>query len=125
VNGAQLYFSPTGRISRRTYWLWFILPVFLLPVLLIVLLPPTFLADLDSAVVWSPATLVVFVAIGLIANWLIILGGIKRMHDRNRPGAFLLFYLIPLIGPLWIMIELGFLRGSIGANRFGPDPLRS
>lgn len=125
MNGVQLYFSPTGRISRRTYWFRFILPVFLLPVLLIVLLPPTFFADLDSAVMWSPATLVVFVVIGLAANWLIILGGIKRIHDRNRPAAFLLFYLIPLIGPLWLTIELGFLRGSIGVNRFGPDPLRS
>jgi uncharacterized membrane protein YhaH (DUF805 family) len=24
---------------------------------------------------------------------------------------------------IWFFVELGFLRGSIGPNRFGPDPL--
>jgi uncharacterized membrane protein YhaH (DUF805 family) len=49
--------------------------------------------------------------------------GIKRFHDRDKSGWWLLISLVPLIGPLWLLVELGFLQGSEGANRFGPDPL--
>jgi uncharacterized membrane protein YhaH (DUF805 family) len=31
--------------------------------------------------------------------------------------------LIPVLGTLWVLIECGFLRGTRGGNRFGPDPL--
>ena len=48
--------------------------------------------------------------------------GIKRCHDRNRTGWFLLIGLIPLVS-IWLVVELGFLRGTVGQNRFGPDPL--
>jgi uncharacterized membrane protein YhaH (DUF805 family) len=48
---------------------------------------------------------------------------IKRCHDRDKSGWFVLISFIPVIGPLWMLVELGFLRGSDGQNRFGPDPL--
>ncbi len=41
---------------------------------------------------------------------------------RNRTGWFLLIGLIPLVS-IWLVVELGFLRGTVGPNRFGPDPL--
>ncbi len=46
----------------------------------------------------------------------------KRLHDRNRSGWFLLILLIPLIGAIWLIIELGFLRGTKGPNKYGADP---
>jgi uncharacterized membrane protein YhaH (DUF805 family) len=33
-----------------------------------------------------------------------------------------LIVLIPIIGAIWILIELGFLVGTPGPNRFGPLP---
>ena len=45
---------------------------------------------------------------------------IKRFHDRDKSGWWVLIGLIPLIGPLWLLIELGFLKGTDGPNRFGP-----
>jgi uncharacterized membrane protein YhaH (DUF805 family) len=69
---------------------------------------------------------------------------IKRLHDRNKSGWWLLvFYLLPgvigNIGPytgldivfqlaslalsIWALVELGFLRGTSGPNQYGPDPL--
>ena len=48
---------------------------------------------------------------------------IKRCHDRDKSGWFVLISFIPVIGPIWLLVELGFLRGSQGENRFGPDPL--
>ena len=46
---------------------------------------------------------------------------IKRFHDRNKSGWWLLIGLIPIIGAIWLLIELGFLTGTPGPNRFGPQ----
>ncbi|MEE9544269.1 MAG: DUF805 domain-containing protein [Rhodospirillales bacterium] len=55
--------------------------------------------------------------------WTSLAVGAKRCHDRGRSGWFQLISLIPLIGSLWLLVELGFLKGKEGENRFGPDPL--
>ena len=52
-----------------------------------------------------------------------IMLGIKRCHDRDRSGRFLLIGLIPIVGAIWLLVDLGFLRGTAGPNGFGPDPL--
>jgi uncharacterized membrane protein YhaH (DUF805 family) len=50
--------------------------------------------------------------------------GIKRCHDRNRSGWFVLIAFIPLV-QLWYFVEMGFLSGTRGDNRFGPDLVKS
>jgi uncharacterized membrane protein YhaH (DUF805 family) len=75
--------------------------------------------------------------------------GIKRLHDRDKSGWWLLlFYLVPylLLGPIgwitgpermlgvalavasaavtiWMIVEIGCRRGTVGPNQYGPDPL--
>ena len=44
---------------------------------------------------------------------------IKRFHDRDKFGWWGLIVLIPIIGAIWLLIELGFLKGTLGPNRFG------
>ena len=44
---------------------------------------------------------------------------IKRFHDRDKSGWWVLIGLIPIIGAIWLLIELGFLKGTPGPNRFG------
>ncbi len=46
----------------------------------------------------------------------------KRWHDRERSKIWTLLILPPIAGPIWTFIELGFLRGTEGPNRFGSDP---
>ena len=46
---------------------------------------------------------------------------IRRLHDTDRSGWWFLIVLVPLIGPIWFLV-LTFLDGTIGDNRFGPDP---
>ena len=73
----------------------------------------------------------------------------KRIHDRNKTGKLAaLFYglwfvfmaaaiatggnaviaiglfLLSLAISIWFLIEFGCLRGTIGSNRYGPDPVR-
>ena len=47
----------------------------------------------------------------------------KRWHDRNKSGWWSLIVLVPIVGSIWMLIELGILRGTDGDNRYGPDPL--
>ena len=80
---------------------------------------------LDSAI----GTLNVRTNIGLLGTIVFLLSlipffiiQIKRCHDRDRSGWFLLIYLIPVAG-LVVFYELGFLNGTVGENKYGPDPL--
>ncbi len=47
----------------------------------------------------------------------------KRCRDRGHPNWYLFLWFIPIIGPLWLLIELGLRRGTLGPNKYGPDPL--
>lgn len=47
----------------------------------------------------------------------------KRWHDRDKSGWWSLILLVPVIGAIWMTVECGFLHGTDGLNRFGPDPL--
>lgn len=47
----------------------------------------------------------------------------KRWHDRDKSGWWSLIMLVPLIGAIWLLVELGILEGTRGANQYGPDPL--
>ncbi len=60
--------------------------------------------------------------LGIAAIWMKLAVLVKRWHDRDKSGWFVLVTLIPLIGWLWQLIECGFLEGTPGSNRFGPSP---
>jgi uncharacterized membrane protein YhaH (DUF805 family) len=47
---------------------------------------------------------------------------VRRLHDTDRSGWWLLLFLIPLIGSI-VLIVWWCTRGAGGHNRFGPDPL--
>jgi uncharacterized membrane protein YhaH (DUF805 family) len=79
--------------------------------------------------------------------WICLATSVKRLHDRDRSGSWIVpFFVLAnfsrniqewlgdsifsfLIGLalfilcIWGFIELGFLRGTRRINRFGPDPL--
>ena len=59
----------------------------------------------------------------LVLAWVNLAVHAKRWHDRNKSILWILFWFIPIIGQIWTLIELGFIRGTSGPNRFGPDPL--
>ncbi|WP_062212549.1 DUF805 domain-containing protein [Aureimonas sp. AU12] len=67
----------------------------------------------------------------LVAGILVWMGGgyvslaisAKRWHDRGKSGWWQLLLLVPVIGFIWVLVDTGFLKGTDGPNRFGPDPL--
>lgn len=110
----RFLFSFEGRIARKQYWLRFALPFFVV----------TLIADGLANAANSTALNVLSILVKLILIWPSFAIGAKRCHDRDRSGWFQLIVLIPIVGAIWLLIELGFLRGTAGPNRFGPDPLQ-
>ena len=46
---------------------------------------------------------------------------VRRFHDQDKSGWFVLLALIPFLGGLIVLVFM-CLEGTKGANRFGPDP---
>jgi uncharacterized membrane protein YhaH (DUF805 family) len=53
--------------------------------------------------------------------WSALAVSAKRWHDRDKSGWWALVQFIPVIGWIWILIENGMRRGTVGPNRFGDD----
>ena len=107
------YVSFNGRAARSEYWYWTLFVYLLLIV--------AWLIDMTvfgfnttgvnpMAVLASLATLLPTLAVSA-----------RRLHDIDRSGwwALLIFTVIGYI----VLIYWACLRGTVGANRFGSDPL--
>lgn len=99
-----------GRFNRARYW------AFTLAYLAVYIV----LAIIDGVVGTGGVLPLIF---ALAALYPAICVAIKRWHDRDKSGWWVLIALIPLIGAIWTLIECGILAGTSGPNRFGPDPL--
>ena len=125
----QNLFSFSGRLNRARFWLTLIVTDIVLFVVLGVLVAMGG-GSLDMATNGSMPTvgggivggIVAFVAM-VAAVWIGLAVGVKRFHDRGKTGWWVLIALVPVIGGLWYLIECGFLRGTIGPNAYGPDPV--
>ena len=98
----KILFSFDGRINRKIYWAFYI------PVLILCALSGVGYKDWN---VWR-------LLVALILLWPGIAIQIKRWHDRNKSGYWIFINFIPVIGAIWVIIELGFLPGTKGKNRF-------
>jgi uncharacterized membrane protein YhaH (DUF805 family) len=124
-------FSAQGRINRAKFWsslIYYFVAGLIAGLIYFILwqvIPGTVSADgsysVDgvTAIPYLVLAFVYFVAM----VWSGICIGIKRFHDRDKSGWWILIQFVPLIGPFWYFIEAGCLRGTTGGNRFGPDPL--
>jgi len=132
----QLFTSPSGRISRKQFWLHGFLPIFIGNIVL----------------GWIP---ILGQLISLALLWASICIGFKRFHDLGYPGWWSLVYLIPMLAGgilfglslymynfasmFWLIAEILFGVGVLiglaqlifvyirvgqgGPNQYGPDPL--
>ena len=142
---AQTLLSLEGRIGRTAWWLGG-----LLPILLIAAAGGAVYRFVGGENPDLLAGLAIF-TLGLFLLWPVSAILIKRCHDRDRSGLFLLQFIVgaPLLGALvwaieggwgeswWyalailpgipvlrVLFELLIRRGTRGPNRFGADPIR-
>lgn len=115
-----IWTSFEGRIGRADYWLKYIVPYVVIFIVLSIVDAVTGLMIDDGMGGGTGILSSIFV----LANiWFGLAVGAKRCHDRGRSGWFQAIMLIPIIGAIWLLVELGFLKGTEGENRFGPNPL--
>lgn len=122
----DVLFTFQGRIPRRTYWLWSLVPAFVIAVLAGLLMPffmtPAPAGEALAEPQLSPAGSIVMLLLYLPLLWIALAVGIKRWHDRGKSGWWMLIGLIPFIGGIWVFVECGCLRGTVGPNEYGSDP---
>lgn len=142
---STLLFSFQGRANRAKYWLAVL--IYFVTAIILALFGFVTSHTLGLGLIYGIVGTIVY--IGMLVSGVAV--GIKRLHDRAKSGWWLLvFYVLPtvivLIGTflswgagsmiisglfslialaisVWGFVELGCLRGSVGPNGYGPDPL--
>ena len=110
-----LFLSLEGRINRAKFWAG-------IGVFIAISIVANILDALLGTTVGQGVG-IISIIVGIAMIWPAIMLYAKRWHDRNKSGWWTLSAFVPFIGAIWIIVELGILRGTPGDNRFGPDPL--
>jgi uncharacterized membrane protein YhaH (DUF805 family) len=113
----NLLFSFSGRIPRSAFWISGCI-LFPLGVLLQVGLFSSKLDGVARTTIWA-----VCAVWSVIATWISLAIYAKRWHDLSKSGWMSLILLIPVVGVVWQVGNTGFVRGTIGPNKYGDDPL--
>jgi len=137
------YFSFQGRSNRQRYWMT---ALALLGILMVAGILVAALAEASPLIGW------IVLPVVIAYFWAICANAARRLHDRNKSSWWLLLFLgVPAFfslfgaigaaggGPkegadfisalglpfsIWGLVEMGFLRGSKGPNKYGDDPLQ-
>ncbi len=122
-------FGFSGRIGRLQWWFaqLVVIPVVVgLGIGVAYFLTPADDAARDAAAEGlnsrALSVVVCIFAVAILMTWVNVASTIKRYHDRDKSGAWFCVTFIPLIGPIWLLVECGFLPGSPGGNGYGSPP---
>ncbi|MEA3640915.1 MAG: DUF805 domain-containing protein [Lamprobacter sp.] len=104
----------TGRARRKEYWFYFLINFLIITLLL---LTDKLIGTLDQedgmgllSGIYALAVLIPGIAVA-----------IRRLHDTDRTGWWVLIALIPIVGPI-ILIFFLIQDSTAGDNRFGTSP---
>lgn len=134
----KTFLSFEGRASRLTYWRMQVAIAIAACAVIALTVLATHAGPVFGAVAFAPIVLVLLASIGIV---------VRRLHDRGKSGFWaLLFVVLPflltgaggsgsydvpalfgLIGvglSLWGLVEIGFLRGTVGENAYGVPSAR-
>ena len=103
------YFNFKDRASRSEYWYFQIL---VFPIALWNQFPSN-----EDSVFFFQIILLFVVLIPAFSS------GVRRLHDRDKSGWWILINFIPFVGWIILLIMLAE-KGTEGPNRFGPYPLK-
>ena len=119
VDSYKKMFVGKGRASRKEYWLFSLFSVlFVVSGLFLVLLIGGLIGQ-RSGDLFSLAWVLLAVSV-LIAQ---ITVAIRRLHDIDKNGAFVLLPLIPFVGGIIFLVFM-CTKGTDGNNSYGSDPLQ-
>lgn len=106
------YVTFAGRASRAEFWYFF----------LFLLIGNLVTVVLDQSVFSGNMISPLNSIFGLVTAlpWLAV--SVRRLHDVDRSGWWILIGFIPLIGAIVLIVWFST-AGASGTNRFGPDPV--
>ncbi|MFD9902934.1 DUF805 domain-containing protein [Streptomyces sp. NPDC059063] len=99
-----------GRARRKEYWMFTLISSIITVVLALVDIALG--TGLVIQAIYSLAVLLPSIAVG-----------VRRLHDTNRQGWWLLLFLIPVIGAIILIVMLA--TDSKPHNAYGPNPKES
>lgn len=102
----EKYVDFNGRASRSEFW-WYVLFAFIASAVLQLV---------DNAIVGMPLLASIFALATLLPGLAV---SVRRLHDKDKSGWFILLCLIPLIGAI-ILIYWYATEGTPGDNQYGP-----
>jgi uncharacterized membrane protein YhaH (DUF805 family) len=126
------WYVRRGRIGRKTYWLHYALPLtgaYVLATVLDVSLGLSFVSSHTSSyysydyyetsysAMYSAGPIALMTSLALLAPSISAL--VTRLHDRGHSAHWLWFMLLPIAGPIVLLITAGFLAGDPGPNNYG------
>ena len=108
------YFDFSGRARRKEYFLFNIFAVIILVISFFI---DILIGTYDEELGWG-----LFQLIFVFSSFIPALAvSIRRLHDWDKSGWFLLFNLIPFVGQLIVFVFM-CIPGNVGHNPYGPDP---
>jgi|SRR5439155_16339866 len=121
----SLLFSFQGRINRAKFWLVHVAMWVVVAIVFSVILGSAAMSSDPQAALQSVGAVggIILLVVYILALWIGLAIAAKRWHDRNKTAWWILIVFVPVVGGLWYLIECGFLRGTTGPNKYGPDPL--
>ena len=108
------YATFGGRARRREYWRYIVYYVLaFLTLLLVDVLTDTF--NMETQLGFLSGSFLLFMLIPSVAV------AVRRLHDTERSGWWVLLAFLPLIGQL-VLLFFFVQEGDEGSNAYGPDP---
>ncbi|MFF3209747.1 DUF805 domain-containing protein [Streptomyces sp. NPDC002886] len=102
------YVDFNGRARRQEYWMYVLFYVALVVVAMII----------DFAAGTYP----LFYLLVVLGLFLPTLGvGVRRLHDQDKSGWWILVGIIPFVGWIWAIVLMAT-EGTPGPNQYGPSP---
>ena len=140
--------STSGRVPRSQWWAGVL-------ILVVISLVVNLLLTYVFGIMFTTAGRIVSLIVQLALAYPFYAVSAKRFQDRDKPGSLAwifvglsivsallalvglmgnpfapnpldwIFGVASLIVAVWYIVELGILRGTVGSNTYGPDPLAS
>lgn len=108
-------FTTDGRLNRLRYLKYQVF--WSLTVAIVGFIGGFVTSDAESILITVPARILSLV--GSIGG---IMLTVRRLHDLDKSGWFILLALVPIVN-MFFAIYVLFFKGTDGSNRFGADPL--
>ena len=122
MNFAEL-FSFEGRVGRARYAIVFVVSLlaFILGATIIITALEAILPKSNYDTVGkNNAVVYTAIILWLVPTfWIWAANIVKRFHDTNRPGAWFLIFLIPLVGAI-AAVAMFLVPGTPAENQYGP-----